>query len=228
VDRRALLALAAIALFAAGFGLGWLVRAEHEAPADLDAAVAASSRDGSVPGADAGPDGSAASGSAMVAAATEGATHEGGDAPPTAEGDVAVVGGAATGSASGGGAGGGAEGGGDGERVAASLDGGAPARLDADSIRDVVREHRDELGFCFAWQLHSRPELGGRLTMEFVIGPDGQVTESRVIEDELGDEVVQRCFVGVTRRMEFPPPDGGGEVTVHYPFTLRPDDEATR
>lgn len=226
MDRRVLLALAAIALFAAGFGLGWLVRAEHEAPADLEAAVTAASSDGSVPSGEAGADGGASAGEAVAGASSGGATHDGPDAP-SGEGDVAVVGGGAGGSAASGGAGGGAEGAGDTERVAASLDGGAPGRLDADSIQGVVREHRDELGFCFAWQLHSRPELGGRLTMEFVIGPDGQVSESRVVDDELGDETVQRCFVGVTRRMEFPAPEGGGDVTVRYPFILRADgDEA--
>lgn len=107
---------------------------------------------------------------------------------------------------------------------AASPDAGAPGRLEASAIQDVVREHRDELGFCFTWQLHQHPELGGRIVMEFVIGADGQVSEARVASDELDDEVVERCFVRVTERMEFPAPDGGGEVTVRYPFQLSAQD----
>lgn len=226
-DRRALLALGAVALFGAGFGLGWLVRGERGAAADVDPASATHA-------APAGPgEGSAESAAEAAGGGTDPSDPEGrsegadGEAAetPGGEGSVAVVGGGAgAGGASGAPAPEGDETAGAGDESApAPGDGGVVGRLGAESIRDEVREHRDELGFCFAWQLHQNPELGGRITMEFEIGPEGQVTEARVADDQLGDETVLRCFVGVTRRMEFPPPEGGGTVTVRYPFILRPD-----
>lgn len=104
------------------------------------------------------------------------------------------------------------------------LDGGTPpsGHLDAVAIRDVVREHRERLGFCFAWQLHSHPELGGSLTMDFTIGADGSVTRAEIADDQLGDETVLNCFRNETRRMRFPPPEDG-EVRVRYPFRLAAD-----
>lgn len=224
-----MLGLGGVALFGAGFGLGWLVHGEHAAPADLDAARAAVSAAaaGSEAGA-ASADGGLADGAATAAAgAPAGSRGSAGDAPGE-PGSVAVVGAdGPSGGAAAATGGGGAEG--EGASAPASLDGGVRGRLDANAVRDVVREHRDQLGFCFAWQLHQRPDLGGRVVMEFVIGADGRVTEARVADDGLGDETVTRCFVGVTRRMEFPAPEGGGTVTVRYPFILSPgepdDDE---
>jgi hypothetical protein len=83
----------------------------------------------------------------------------------------------------------------------------------------VVRENAGYLRFCFEWQLHRHPELSGRVTMEYVIAEDGSVRDAHVIDDQLHDETVTRCFEGVTSRMRFPPPEGG-VVTVRYPFTL--------
>lgn len=222
-DRRALVALGAVALFAAGFGLGWMVRGEHTSPAigsgDAGATAANGATDDAV--GDGGSADAIGSGEAAEASADEaGERDEDGDDSARGSGDVAVVGAdestrAASGEPE-------DEAGDDSETAAASPDGGVRGVLNASAIQDVVREHRDELGFCFAWQLHSNPDLEGRITMEFEIGADGQVTEARVADDALGDETVLRCFVNVTRRMEFPAPEGGGTVTVRYPFQLSP------
>lgn len=217
-----MLALGAVALFGAGFGLGWLVRGERLAPVDLASAAAATD-------AGASADGSIGEGAARGGASDGGARAGRGAAEPGEAsgrageaGGVAVVGADSRGAGSGGGGAGAGGGEGTGEAARASADGGVRGRLDASAIRDVVSSHRDELGFCFAWQLHQRPDLGGRVVMEFEIGPDGRVSEARVADDELGDETVARCFLGVTRRMEFPAPEGG-PVTVRYPFILSPD-----
>jgi len=55
--------------------------------------------------------------------------------------------------------------------------------------------------------------------MEFQIDEDGSVSEAHVVDDELRNDTIARCFQGVTSRMEFPPPSGG-PVSVRYPFSL--------
>lgn len=139
---------------------------------------------------------------------------------PSGEGTVAVVGGGDAAGAAGASSDGSGGEGGSADAPPPPADGGVPARLDAQSIRDVVGEHRDQLGFCFAWQLHQHPELAGRIVMEFEIGQDGHVARASVADDTLQDETVARCFTSVTRRMEFPAPEGGDTVTVRYPFQL--------
>lgn len=217
-----MLGLGAVALFALGFGLGWLVRGEHAAPVDLaDASSVASTTSGAAAFEGGLPDGGRRDGAVeTVASRTD--RSGAGTSGASGEGSVAVVG-ADRAAASTGSDGTSAHEGasGDDPPRGASADAGVRGRLDANAIRDVVRSHRDELGFCFAWQLHQHPDLGGRLVMELEIGADGHVVRARVADDALGDETVARCFVGVTRRMEFPPPESG-TVMVRYPFDLSP------
>jgi hypothetical protein len=219
-ERPWLLPIASVALFAAGVATGWWMRGEEVRSMGGESDAAGVAGASAVPATDGGV-GAHARASAITGDGGRGRASAGaqGDAP-RGEGSVAVVG--ASGVLA---------------RAPASsapasttvvgtppppLDGGRPptGRLDASAIRDVVRESRDQLGFCFAWQLHQHPELGGRLTMDFTIGEDGAVTRAEVVDDEIGDETVQRCFLSVTQRMRFPVPEGGGEVRVRYPFTL--------
>lgn len=97
--------------------------------------------------------------------------------------------------------------------------------LDAVAVRGVVREALPEIRFCFEWQLNAHPDLAGRVTMQFTIQEDGSVTEASVLEDELNDETVTRCFTHVMANLRFPPPEGGS-VEVHYPFSLTGAPEA--
>ena len=221
-ERPWLYPLASIALFAAGVATGWWMRGEEARSIGGESDAAGVAGPPAVLATDGGVGGrgetSAITGDGGRVRASGGTE---GDAP-RGEGSVAVVGASEVAA----------------RAPAASapgsttevgtrpppLDGGRPptGRLDANSIRDVVRESRDQLGFCFAWQLHQHPELGGRLTMDFTIGEDGAVTRAEVVDDELGDETVQRCFRSVTQRMRFPVPEDG-EVRVRYPFQLSAD-----
>lgn len=228
-DRRIFaVGLAALVL---GFGLGWVGRGALVLRAAGSTEAVAGAADGAT-GGEAGEGGEALAARADGGAEGGGATAAGraaGDQPDEAgaDGTVAVVGGgeASGRGASGAAAGDGAEADGAGEGAQASADGGVPRVLNADSIRDVVRDNRDQLGFCFAWQLHEHPELGGRITMELEIDAQGRVTQARVADDTVGDETVARCFGSVARRMEFPPSEGDGVTTVRYPFELRADDD---
>lgn len=220
-DRR-LLVFGGAVLFALGFAAGYAARSGG------GVATWAAAGEANAPDASAGeesasevePDEEAEAESPHAASTSR--ASAGDSAPAPRPGDVAVIGGDPRGTSAARGASE-AAGGGSGEPPL--LDGGArpTGRLDASAIRDVVRSHRDQLGFCFAWQLHLHPELRGRITMDFTIGEDGSVTRAEVVDDQLGDETVLTCFRSVTRRMQFPAPEGG-EVRVRYPFILAPEE----
>lgn len=220
-----MLVLAGAVLFAVGFAAGYVARGGARPEPSQEPSVRAGSSSvapeedarASRRAQDAGTPSAAAPGSRADTGAADGTSNPRGT-------EVAVVGSSETARAAG--SGGAAS---EPTRLGEPpppLDGGAPptGRLAPSAIRDVVRSHRDQLGFCFAWQLHSHPELRGRLTMDFTIGEDGTVTRAEVAEDELGDETVLTCFRNVTRRMQFPAPEGG-EVRVRYPFVLAPTEE---
>ncbi|MEZ4410202.1 MAG: AgmX/PglI C-terminal domain-containing protein [Polyangiales bacterium] len=89
-------------------------------------------------------------------------------------------------------------------------------------IRRVVRRHSNEVRSCYAQGLAQDPQLAGRVTVRFAIGSEGRVIGVTVVEDTLPSPSVGECIARAVRRWEFPQPEGGGVVTVSYPFTFMP------
>ncbi len=95
-------------------------------------------------------------------------------------------------------------------------------RLPPKVIRRIVRQNFGRFRLCYENGLRNNPNLQGRITVRFVIGRDGRV--SNVVGG--GDlpnagvvSCVKRSFYGLT----FPRPKGG-IVTVSYPIVFSPGD----
>jgi hypothetical protein len=94
---------------------------------------------------------------------------------------------------------------------------------DKDAIRRVVRMHISEIRACYNEGLKVDPALAGRITIEFVIGPSGQVEDATATDiTGLGDPRLPTCIEAAIEQWVFPKPRGGGRVTVSYPFNLVP------
>ena len=76
--------------------------------------------------------------------------------------------------------------------------------------------------YCYEQELTRRPDLGGRITVQFTIAASGQVMATQLLNSTVGNERVESCTVQAVRRWEFPKPLGGGIATVSYPFVLTP------
>jgi len=94
--------------------------------------------------------------------------------------------------------------------------------LDKAVIQRVIRSHVAGLRRCYERALAVNPGLEGRVLVRFVIGADGRVTSAEVAESTLNDSSVESCLLAEFRRMEFPPPQGGGVVMVNYPLVFVP------
>jgi TonB family protein len=94
--------------------------------------------------------------------------------------------------------------------------------LDKEIIRRTVRQHLNEVRFCYEEELARKPSLAGRVVTQFTIGPTGKVIVSVLQSSTLSAPAVESCVVAATRRWQYPAPDGGGIVTVTYPFQLAP------
>ncbi len=92
--------------------------------------------------------------------------------------------------------------------------------LDREIIQRVVRQHRREIQHCYEQQLQRNPDLAGRVTMQWVISPTGEVVTASVEESSLNDSSVEQCMAQRIQRWSFPEPDGGGVVRVNYPFNF--------
>lgn len=93
--------------------------------------------------------------------------------------------------------------------------------LSREEIQRVVRLKQGEYRYCYEKQLQGRPDLEGKVTLKFVVGPTGRVLVTEVLEDTLADGEVASCIANKARLWQFPVPRGGGVVAVKYPFLFR-------
>jgi TonB family protein len=92
--------------------------------------------------------------------------------------------------------------------------------LDKEIIRRIVRLHMNEVKYCYDKELAIKPALEGRVSVQFVISPVGQVLSSVLQSTTMGNVRVERCVVEAIRRWDFPKPIGGGIAIVSYPFSF--------
>jgi hypothetical protein len=94
--------------------------------------------------------------------------------------------------------------------------------LDKEIVRRVVRQHLNEVRYCYEQALVRQPSLAGRVVTMFTIGAKGDVIVSALASSTLGAPLAESCIVAAPKRWQFPAPEGGGLVTVSYPFQLAP------
>jgi TonB family protein len=92
--------------------------------------------------------------------------------------------------------------------------------LDAELVFAEVSRRMGGLKGCYERALRTDATLAGRITVRFVIGPDGAVTEASAKGSELPAEV-DACITGKVRTFRFPAPQGGA-VTFEMPFLFTP------
>lgn len=93
--------------------------------------------------------------------------------------------------------------------------------LDRNEIAAVIQRHLSEVRFCYEQGLQQKPKLAGRLSMNFMIGPNGVVSVAKVTNSSLDHVQVENCIRDHLKTWNFPKPEGGVTVKVTYPFILR-------
>lgn len=94
--------------------------------------------------------------------------------------------------------------------------------LDKEQIRTVVRDHLNEVRYCYNQVLEVDPMAKGKLVVDFTIGSDGAVLKSAVGAGSQAPEQLGSCVAQAVRSWKFPAPTGGGTVAVSYPFLFEP------
>ncbi len=89
--------------------------------------------------------------------------------------------------------------------------------LDRPIIQRIVRAHINELRYCYQRALQHKPNLAGRMTVEFVINLRGNVPVARVGASTLGAPDVEQCVAAAVRRWIFP---WKGDATVEITLPL--------
>jgi hypothetical protein len=94
-------------------------------------------------------------------------------------------------------------------------------RLPPEVIQRIVRQNYGRFRMCFEQGLARNPNLEGRVSVRFVIGRDGSVSNVANGGSDLPDSGVVNCVVRAYYGLSFPQPEGG-IVTVVYPIMFSP------
>src|SRR6185295_10981537 len=94
-------------------------------------------------------------------------------------------------------------------------------RLPPEVIQRIVRQNFGRFRLCFENGLRNNPNLQGRVSVRFVIGRDGAVSQVANGGSNMPDGGVVSCVVRAFYGLSFPQPEGG-IVTVTYPIMFSP------
>jgi len=94
--------------------------------------------------------------------------------------------------------------------------------LDKSLIDAVIKRHMNQIRYCYQRELTKNPNLGGKITVKFVIAKDGSVSKASIKSSTMNNSAVEGCITGRFMRFQFPEPRGGGIVIVSYPFIFSP------
>jgi TonB family protein len=92
--------------------------------------------------------------------------------------------------------------------------------LDREIIQRVIGRHRREIRDCYQRELQVSPDLEGRVVVNFVIDPAGNVADASIGESDLNNDDVESCMTRRVRHWVFPTPTTPGIVRVSYPFVF--------
>lgn len=93
---------------------------------------------------------------------------------------------------------------------------------DKELVRRVVHSHHAQLRYCYESELVRNPTMSGKITVKWVIGSQGAVTQVSTVGSTLNNARVESCLNARVKSWNFPPPKGGGIAVVTYPFVFRP------
>lgn len=94
-------------------------------------------------------------------------------------------------------------------------------RLPPEVIQRIVRQNFGRFRLCYEQGLSRNPNLEGRVSVRFVIGRDGAVSNVSNGGSDIPDSGVVQCVIRNYYGLSFPQPEGG-IVTVVYPIMFAP------
>jgi TonB family protein len=92
-----------------------------------------------------------------------------------------------------------------------------PVSLTREVIRRVINRRINTIRLCYE-RGASHEARCARIDTQFTIEADGKVGQTSITKSETNDTQVDACVLEAVKAFTFPPPEGGGQVVVSYPF----------
>ncbi len=92
--------------------------------------------------------------------------------------------------------------------------------MDREAIRRVILNNKRAIRSCYERELQRRPDMYGKLVLQWRIVEKGRVSQAKVKSNSLGSRTVANCIIGRLRTWRFPEPPPGTIGEVSYPFVF--------
>jgi hypothetical protein len=92
---------------------------------------------------------------------------------------------------------------------------------DRETVRRIIRSQMGQIKWCYQKALQREPDLGGKIVLGFLIGPNGATQGPKVVSNNMGTDEVGECIAQKALRWQFPAPPNGAVVKVSYPFLFK-------
>ena len=92
---------------------------------------------------------------------------------------------------------------------------------DKGDISKNVRARAASLRACYETQLMAKPDLAGKVTVQWTITGDGSVSSDKITDDTMKNGAVTDCVLRTIRRIRFMKPEAGVCV-IQWPFVFNP------
>jgi hypothetical protein len=99
---------------------------------------------------------------------------------------------------------------------------------ETDNANRVLDTMKDDLIACYKKRLRVNPDAHGFITVDILVGPDGNVMKTETTGGALLGKDTMQCIVKRMEKATFQKPHGGGTLHIRMPFSLRkigPDDD---
>jgi len=92
----------------------------------------------------------------------------------------------------------------------------------AGAIASTVRQYQSGIKYVYNKELLSNPGLSGKITVAFVILPDGKVVSAEIRSSTVNWPELEQSVIRRMRHWKFPKSEGG-PVRVTFPFVFHPE-----
>ena len=93
------------------------------------------------------------------------------------------------------------------------------ANRSSEEISRVINSHNDAIEFCYKRETRINPNLKGDLIIEFIIGWNGRIVSSKIVNSTIKNKNIENCVKGRIRSWRFKPIDKKeGNVTVRQKY----------
>jgi hypothetical protein len=96
------------------------------------------------------------------------------------------------------------------------------AGLPPEIVKRIFRQNLGRVRLCYEKQLEKKPQLEGKMKLDFVINPGGDIQAPRGSALTLDEPTLFACIAKSTKDVTFPQPEAGAPVTVSVPISFAP------